>query len=115
MASSSRGDLFGRIVGFLVFVLGLGVILGVLWIAFRMFQSPNLLPRVATGPGASELTGLTVGFAILLVKIVLLFLGSLSGSMLMNRGIGLYFAALQPAPPRGDVHEPPAARTPEPR
>ena len=38
MASSSRGDLFGRIVGFLVFVLGLGVILGVLWIAFRMFQ-----------------------------------------------------------------------------
>lgn len=114
MVSSSRGDLFGRIVGFLVFALGLGIILEVLYIAFGMFQSPTVLPAAAAKPGASELTALASGFAALLVKIVLLFLGSISGSMLMNRGIGLYFAALQPPATRLAAHEPPEPRNPEP-
>ncbi len=114
MASSSRGDLFGRVVGFLVFLLGMAVILGVLWMAFGMFQSPDVGLKPSAKPGSSELTALGVGLVALIIKIVLLFLGSISGSMLMNRGIGLYFAALQPQAPRQAAHEPPKPSTPEP-
>jgi hypothetical protein len=95
MSSASRGDLFARIVGFLVFCIGITIILGVVGLAFRMFIDPNL-GRVATNPkGEISVAEVGSGFGRLVFRIVLLFLASLCGSLIANKGINLYFSALQ--------------------
>lgn len=98
MASSSRGDdLLARIIGLLVFVLGVAIILGVLWLALQMFRDPNLGRAASTasenGPTAAEIG---IGFGQLILRIALLCLGSVSGSAIANKGIHLYFNALAP-------------------
>jgi hypothetical protein len=90
MATPPRRDIFAQVMGFLVFLLGLGIILGVLWLAFGIWNDTNL------GLGATSKNGTTaadigVGFGKLTMRIVLLFLGSVSGSLIANKGIRLYF------------------------
>ena len=87
---SPRGDLFAKVMGFLVMMVGLAVILGVLWLGFGMFKDPNLgMGRPgATAPSATDLG---TGFVKLLLRLALLFLGSISGSLIANKGIHLYF------------------------
>jgi hypothetical protein len=106
MASSSRGDLFARVIGFLVFLLGLGVILWVLTLAFRMFHDPNLgvVRGAASGSSGPTAAEIGIGFGQIVLRIVLLFLASICGSLIANKGINLYFTALHgprpsPAPP----------------
>jgi hypothetical protein len=95
----SRPDLFARVTGFLVFLLGIAIIVGVLYLAFEMWRDPNLgigaaarpLPGVtATGLTATDIG---IGFGRLILRIGLLFLGSISGSLIANKGIKLYFSA----------------------
>jgi hypothetical protein len=86
-----RGDLFGRVLGALILLGGLAVISMVLWLGFEMFQDPNL------GLGAtksSTAADVGVGFGKLIVRILLLFLLSFSGSLIANKGVNLYFASL---------------------
>jgi hypothetical protein len=103
---SHRGDIFGRVLGAFIILGGIAVICAVLWYAFQMFNDPNL------GLGAAKnatATDVGMGFGKLIVRIVLLFLASFSGSLIANKGINLYFAALpgaarhpetpHPAPP----------------
>jgi hypothetical protein len=90
MSASSRGDLFAKAIGFLVMMVGLAVILGVLWLGFGMFKDPQLGVGGAKGVSPTA-TDLGLGFVVLLVKIALLFLGSISGSLIANKGIHLYF------------------------
>ncbi len=94
MATTARGDRFARVIGFLVFLLGVAIIIGVLWIAFDLWRNPTMgvsVPRTkgSTGP---DLTDIGVGFGRLIAKIVLLFLGSICGSLIANKGIHLYFS-----------------------
>ncbi|MCC6730021.1 MAG: hypothetical protein IT208_11855 [Chthonomonadales bacterium] len=103
MAAPTRGDLPARVVGALVFLAGVLVIFVVLVLAFRMFQDPNL--GVRAGAASPTATDIGVGFLRLLLRIGLLFLGSVSGSLIANKGIRLYFAGLpgraQPAEREG--------------
>ena len=95
MSSRSRGDLFARVIGFLVFALGIGAIVAVLCLAFDMWRDPYLGVKL---PGASHvassLQDLGIGFGQLIVRIALLFLGSVCGSLIANKGINLYFTGL---------------------
>jgi hypothetical protein len=90
MSPSGRGDLFAKVIGFLVMMVGLAIILGVLWLGFGMFRDPNL---GLGGPGAASPTAadLGAGFVKLILRLALLFLGSISGSLIANKGIHLYF------------------------
>ncbi len=91
---SSRGDIFGRVMGALVMLGGLAVIFTVLWLAFRMFDDPNLGLGAAKNTTASDVG---IGFGKLILRIALLFLGSISGSMIASKGINLYFASIPAA------------------
>lgn len=94
--SAPRSDLFGRIIGFLVFLGGICIIVFVLMLAFEMFRDPNVgLPPPAASSEKTSAVDIGVGFGKLLVRILLLFLGSIGGSLIANRGIQLYFSALQ--------------------
>lgn len=88
MSPSSRGDLFAKVIGFFVMMVGLAVILGVLWLGFGMFKDPNLGMGGEKSPTATDVG---MGFVRLVLKIALLFLGSISGSLIANKGIHLYF------------------------
>jgi hypothetical protein len=90
MSPATRGDLFAKIIGFFVMMVGLAVILGVLWLGFGMWKDPNLgLGGAKTASPTA--TDLGVGFVKLILRIALLFLGSISGSLIANKGIHLYF------------------------
>jgi hypothetical protein len=89
MATPPRRDIFAQVIGFLVFLLGLGIILGVLWLAFGIWNDTNLgLGASKNGTTAADIG---VGFGKLTMRIILLFLGSVSGSLIANKGIRLYF------------------------
>lgn len=95
MAGGARGDLFGRVVGGLVFLGGLFVICVVLWLAFQLFRNPNLGTQPGTVASKNMAAAdIALGFMMLLGRIALLFVGSISGSLIANKGIRLYFAAL---------------------
>ena len=85
----------GRAVGMTVFILGIILLLFVLSIAYGMFTSAasDLLP--STGGSASALTvaGLGASMALVIVKIALLFVMTLAGSLIASRGIQLFFAS----------------------
>ena len=94
--ASYRGDLFARVIGFLVFAGGVAIILWVLWLAFSLYKDPNLGLNRAPTPGGVGTTATDLGTAFirLVFRIALLALGSVSGSLIANKGIHLYFAGL---------------------
>ncbi len=100
MARMGRNDALGRTLGAFAFVLGLAVIVVVLFLTYRLFQDPGLGRAAAARPGA-EPTFLTLaaGFADLVVRVLLLLVGSISGSLIATRGLRMYSSALdRPTP-----------------
>jgi hypothetical protein len=100
VALKIRGDWVGRLLGIAVFVLGVGV----LWIVFReahqMFTAPlpsadKSLPRLGQ-----------IGIEVL-KKLGLLIVMTLAGSLIANKGVQMYFAALGVAPSKG-LEKPPS-------
>lgn len=95
MHAATQGDRFARVVGFLVFVLGLTIILMVVRLGLQMYHDPSLgivaAQRKADAPAFTEIS---VGFGRIVTRIVLLFLGSLCGWFIAGRGIHLYLAGI---------------------
>lgn len=97
-----RSDTIGRVIGMITFLLGVGLLLFVFKIAYELF---NVSPSDALGmkftgdpktdPNLTKIGGLFGG---VLVRMVYLFLMSISGSLVANKGINLYFSALQGHP-----------------
>ena len=85
----------GRIVGMVVFTLGIAVVLLVFVLALFMFTSPasELLP--AGTPGAPQATAAGLGSAVvlLIIRIALLFAMTLAGSVVAGKGIQLYLGS----------------------
>src|SRR2546429_7242199 len=80
--------------GFLVFLFGIGIIVFVLIQAFHLYQNPTL---AVSGGNVVNPSAVQTGVDLigLIVRIALLFLGSISGSLIANKGINLYFTALR--------------------
>jgi hypothetical protein len=74
----------------IVFILGIIVLLFVFWEAFSMFTSPaaELLPASASSNATAA--GLGSSLALMIVRIGLLFVMTLAGSLIASRGILLY-------------------------
>lgn len=95
MDSAHRSYLSGRIIGMLVFFLGIGLLLLVFKIAYTLFTAS---PDAALGfhitgdakvdPGAAKM-GQYFGWMVL--KIILLFVMSVAASCIGQKGINLYF------------------------
>ncbi|MEJ5250462.1 MAG: hypothetical protein HPY54_11330 [Chthonomonadetes bacterium] len=86
-----RGDWIGRLLGIAVFLLGVGV----LWIVFReahqMFTEP--LPSAEKSLPKLGQIGIDV-----LKKLGVLVVMTVAGSLIANKGVQMYFAALGVAP-----------------
>ncbi|MBM3494331.1 MAG: hypothetical protein FJX72_08430 [Armatimonadetes bacterium] len=95
MPDGKRPDLLARLLGVLTFVGGLAIIAFVLKLGYGLYTDPTLghglKPAKPTDP---VWTGIVGGFVSLVVRILLLFLGSVCGSLIANKGLRLYVGAL---------------------
>ena len=92
--SSAGANRFAQVMGILFFLFGIGIIVFVLLQAFQLYQDPTggVSGGRVVNPSAEQIGKDLIG---LIVKIALLFLGSISGSLIANKGINLYFSALR--------------------
>lgn len=91
-----RGDLFAKLCSILVFFLGIVLIFFVFWLSYHLFTSPNLGLHIASNPKTGpSLYDIGKEFAVLVLRIMLLCLMSICGSLIANKGIHLYFSACQ--------------------
>ena len=101
MSSGSRGDIVGRLVGMLVFLIGVTLLVFVFMQAFRLFglKPSDALGLQFTGDPKTDPTLGLIGsrFGLLFVQIAFLFIMALAASLISQRGINLYFSALHGA------------------
>ena len=102
MPSGTQKDVIGRIIGMLVFLAGVAALGFVFSIAYKLFSAP---PETALGltfknNPKTDPTAAAIGtqFGALLLRLGYLFLMSIAGSLIANKGINLYFSALQGSP-----------------
>ena len=90
-----RHDLLGRLVGIFVFLCGVGLLVFVFWMTYSFFHAP--LSQLPTAPahGSTEPASSQLGKSALelLVRIGLLVVMTIIGSVMASRGVQLYFAA----------------------
>lgn len=82
----------GRIIGMVIFALGIAALIFVFTIAYKMFTLP-----AGQLFSASELTAAGLGSATILifVRIALLFIMTLAGALIASRGVQLYLGCGQ--------------------
>jgi hypothetical protein len=92
-------DRTGRFIGMAVFLLGVVVLLVVFGMAYGMFTTPASRLFGGNG-GSSSVTAAQLGsaVAITLVRIGLLFVMTLAGSLVASRGIHIYLGSGKPLP-----------------
>ncbi len=102
MSPVPQRDLIGRIVGMLVFLIGVGLLLVVFSFAYQLFNTPPALALGLnfTGNPKSDPSPTKIGVQLtwLILRICYLVVMSIAGSLVSNKGINLYFSALQGSP-----------------
>jgi len=93
----ARSEVVGTTAGLIVFFVGVGLLITVFMLAFRLFGDPGILTAAAAAPpakagagGAPALTGALVG---LVARILFLFVMVLAGSLVASKGVHLYLAS----------------------
>ena len=91
----------GRLIGLVVFGVGIGLLLMVFSIAYHLFTaSPAAaLGITITGDPKRDPGAAVIGshFGLLIVKILLLFVMSAAASLISQKGVNLYFSCAQGA------------------
>lgn len=99
MSSGYRGDLTGRVLGAIIFLGGVGLLGFVFYAAYSLFRtnSEQALGLVFTGNPKLDPPAIKVAtqFGWLLIKVVLMFLMAIAGSLFSQKGINLYFSAVR--------------------
>ncbi len=99
MQSGVRHDLLGRIVGLLVFLVGVALLGLVFAKAFALFGAPpaEALGLKFTGDPKRDPTAALIGsqFGWLLFRIAYLFIMAIAGSLMSQKGINLYFSSMK--------------------
>ena len=112
MASGAHKDMPGRLIGMLVFLIGVAALGFVFYTAYKLFNAPagETLGLTFRNNPKTDPTAAAIGaqFGVLVFRLAYLALMSIAGSLMANKGINLYFSALQGSP----IH--PAAKTPPP-
>lgn len=98
-----RSDLTGRIVGILVFLLGIGMLFVVFRLAYALYHaSPadalglRFTNNAKTDPGLNLIVA-RVG--VLLVRVLSLFVMAIASSLICQFGVKLYFSAIKGSTP----------------
>lgn len=87
-------DRTGKIIGMTVFAIGIIVLMVVFAVAYSMFTASwAQLMGAPGGSGHVTANELGNGLAAILVKVVLLFVMTIVGSMVASRGIRLYLGS----------------------
>ncbi len=86
----SRRDWLGSIGGLLIFVAGISLLTLVFKLAFEMFQTPPRLALKIESGKPFDISGVGDALFGVIIKIALLFVMSIVGSVICNRGIHLY-------------------------
>lgn len=102
MSSGSRNDILGRLIGMLVFLVGVGLLVFVFMHAFQMFslKPADALGLRFTGDPKKDplLSEIGYRFGWIFVQVAFLFIMSFAASLISQRGINLYFSAMQGLP-----------------
>jgi hypothetical protein len=83
----------GRALGMVVFVLGIAILLFVFATAYVMFAAPSAQALGSSGGAPPSAAGLGGTVVWLLVRVGLLFIMTLAGSLIAGRGIQLYLGS----------------------
>ncbi len=108
-----RDELVGRILGMLVFLGGVGLLAFVFSTTYQFFNSAagQIQGAPIKGAAAAATSQISQSALVLLVRIGLLIVMTIVGSLLAGRGIQLYFAASNagrmPRRPSQNVEEEP--------
>ena len=100
-----QADLPGRLLALLVFLAGVGMLIFVFVTALHLFQSPVPGLQPLQTPGAPPPAAANIGTALadFALRLLLLMVMTLAGSLLASRGAHLYFSTvyLPSEPPAG--------------
>lgn len=99
MSSGYRGDLTGRVLGAITFLIGIGLLGLVFYEAHGLFRtsSAQALGLVFTGNPKLDPTAMQVAaqFGWLILRIAVMFIMAIAGSLISQKGINLYFSAVR--------------------
>lgn len=88
-----RNDLVGRLLGIVVFLVGVGLLAFVFLMAYGFFSSDIVGSHAIKDAGEPVATQLGRSAVDMLAKIGLLVVMTIVGSLIAGRGIQLYFAS----------------------
>ncbi len=99
MSSGYRGDFTGRVLGVITFLVGVGLLCLVFYLAYELFRATpaQALGLTFSGDPKRDPSAMNVGsqFAWLLGKIALMFIMAIAGSLVSQKGINFYFSAMK--------------------
>lgn len=84
-------DRGGRAIGMVIFILGIVILLFVFAMAYSMFTAPAT--QVFGGAPNATAAGLGTALALMLIRIGLLFIMTLAGSLIAARGMHMYLGS----------------------
>lgn len=97
----SQSDRFGQVIGMLVFLLGVGLLIIVFQAAHTLFTTPPdaALRLTFTGDPKTDPPAGRIGtqFGYLFFQVACLFVMSIAGSLVAQKGVNLYFSAIRSA------------------
>jgi len=90
-----RDSLFARILGIVVFLGGVGLLAFAFFTAYNWFTDPHAGLQIVPGPGSTEPATTSIGTSALrlLIRLALLLIMTIIGSLIAGRGVQIYFAA----------------------
>jgi hypothetical protein len=83
-------DLFGSALGALVFLLGVGLLGFTFYLAADLFSTP---PRELIDKNTSDVTQIGIDFGHVFLRIGLLLVMSIVGSVISGKGVRMYLAS----------------------
>ncbi len=104
-----RDSLFARILGILVFLVGIGLLAFAFVTAYNWFTDPSAGLQMVPGPSSTVPATTTMGTSALrlFIRLALLLIMTIIGSLIASRGAQIYFAASeQKRPPIYPQEEP---------
>lgn len=99
-----RPDVPGRLLAFLVFLLGIGLLCAVFSLAWSLFQAPVPNLNLPVKPGMTTPAAANIGAALtaFVRQLLLLAVMALAGSIIASKGVQLYFGTTQGNLPPSD-------------
>lgn len=108
-----RSDWLGSLIGLLVFLSGIGLLIATFNLAFSLFSVPPSVALTDAETKAVDLARAGETLGSIVIKMLLLLVMCVVGSVVANRGIRLYVSCRVPPPPKEPAGEPAASGVPE--